>query len=103
MNAHPSAQSLLPLENPQSDDRTFLNGSVWFVDRDGYRVVFRWHEPIYTVALCDVVHLRLVAVALRQSGLASQGEICHAFGHSVATQARWERVSVASRASCPPW
>jgi transposase len=92
MNAHPSAQSLLPLENPQPDDRTFLNGSVWFVDRDGYRVVFRWHEPIYTVALCDVVHLRLVAVALRQSGLATQEEICHAFGHSVATQARWERL-----------
>ena len=81
----------LPLETPQPDGRTFLNGSVWFVDSDGYRVVFRWHEPLYRVALTDEVHLRLVAVSLRQSGLATQEEICRAFGHSVATQTRWER------------
>ena len=74
-----------------SDGRTFLNVSVWFVDADGYRVVFHRHEPIYRVALTDEVHLRLVAVALRQSRLATQEEICQAFGHSVSTQARWER------------
>ena len=91
MNTHASDQLMLPLEEPPPDGRSFLNASVWFVDSDGYRVVFRWHEPIYTVALSDEVHLRLVAVALRQSGLATQEEICQAFGHTVSTQARWER------------
>ena len=91
MNTHASAQSLLPPEESPPDGRTFLNASVCFVDSDGYRVVFRWHEPLYRVALTDEVHLRLVAVALRQSGLATQAEICHAFGHTVSTQARWER------------
>lgn len=91
MNTHASAQLLLPLEEVPPDGRTFLNASVWFVDSDGYRVIFRWHEPIYTVALTDEVHWRLVAVALRQSGLATQEEICQAFGHTVSTQARWER------------
>lgn len=91
MNTHASAQLLLPLEEPPVDGRSFLNGSVWFVDNDGYRVVFHRHEPIYTVALTDDVHRRLVAVALRQSGLATQEELCGAFGHSAATQARWER------------
>jgi transposase len=91
MSTHAPAQSLLPLEEAPRDDRALLNASVWFVDSDGYRVVFRWHEPIYTVALTDKVHLRLVAVALRQSGLATQEEIARAFGHSVITQARWER------------
>jgi transposase len=91
MSTHASTQSLLPLQEAAPDDRTFLNGSVWFVDSDGYRVVFRWHEPLYRVALTDEVHLRLVAVALRQSQLATQEEICRAFGHDVSTQARWER------------
>jgi transposase len=91
MNTHASAQSLLPLEETPADGRTFLNASMWFSDSDGYRVVFRWHEPLYRVALTDEVHLRLVAVALRQSGLATQEEICQAFGHTVSTQARWER------------
>jgi transposase len=91
MNTQASDSLPLPLEMPRPDSRTFLNGSVWFVDSDGYRVVFRWHEPLYRVALTDEVHLRLVAVSLRQSGLATQEEICHAFGHSVATQTRWEQ------------
>jgi len=91
MNTHASTRSLLPLQEPPPDGRTFLNGSVWFVDSDGYRVVFRWHEPLYRVALSDEVHLRLVAVALRQSQLATQEEICRAFGHKISTQARWER------------
>jgi transposase len=91
MNTHASDQLPLPLETPQPDGRTSLNGCVWFVDSDGYRVVFRWQEPLYRVALTDEVHLRLVAVALRQSGLATQEEICRAFGHSVPTQTRWEQ------------
>jgi transposase len=37
------------------------------------------------------VHLRLVAVILRQSRLATQEGICQAFGCGVSTQARWER------------
>jgi len=91
MNTHASTQSLLPLQEPPPDARTFLNASVWFVDSGGYRVIFRWHEPLYRVALTDEVHLRLVAVSLRQSQLATQEEICRAFGHDVSTQARWER------------
>lgn len=91
MNTHPSGESLLPLEEPASDGRTVLNSAVWFVDSDGYRVVFHRHEPIYRIALTDEVHLRLVAVALRQSRLARQEEICQGFGHGVSTQARWER------------
>jgi transposase len=91
MNTHACTQPLLPLEAPTPDRRTFINSAVWFVDSDGYRVIFRWHEPIYRVALSDEVHLRLVAVTLRQSRLASQEEISRAFGHGVSTQARWER------------
>jgi hypothetical protein len=91
MNTQASDQLPLPLETPRPDGRTFLNGSVWFVDSDGYRVIFRCDQPLYHVALTDKVHLRLVAVSLRQFGLATQEEICHAFGHSIATQTRWGR------------
>ncbi len=91
MNTNAPAQSSLPLPEPTADNRIFLNNSVWFVDSDGYRVVFCRHEPLYHVALNDVVHLRLVAVSLRQSELATQEEICRALGHTVSTQARWER------------
>jgi transposase len=92
MIANTTTQLLLPLEEDvPADGRTPINESVWFVDHDGYRVVFRWHEPLYRVALSDTVHLRLVAVSLRQSQLATQAEIARAFGHSVVTQGRWER------------
>jgi transposase len=91
MNANTSAQLPLPPKDVPAEDRTFLNPSVWFVDADGYRVVFCRHEPLYRVALDDRVHLRLVAVSLRQSQLATQEEIARAFGHRVITQARWER------------
>ena len=91
MNTHASAPALPLSEEPSSQGRVFLNASVWFVDSDGYRVVFRWHEPLYRVALNDKPHLRQVAVALRQSGLATQAEICRAFGHAPSTQARWEQ------------
>jgi transposase len=92
MIANTTTQRLLPLEEAvPADGRTRINESVWFVDHDGYRVVFRWHEPLYRVAISDTVHLRLVAVSLRQSQLATQAEIARAFGHSVVTQGRWER------------
>jgi len=91
MDAHDNVPSLLPMEAPACDGRTVLNNAVWFVDSDSYRVVFYRHEPIYRIALSDEVHLRLVAVALRQSRLVRQEEICRGFGHSVSTQARWER------------
>jgi transposase len=71
--------------------RTFINPTLWFDDWDGYRVIFCRQEILYRVALHDSVHLALVAVTLRQSGLASQIDIAAAFGHSVATQRRWEK------------
>jgi hypothetical protein len=91
MIANNSPQQSLPLEEPPADGRVYINQSLWFVDQDGYRVVFRWHEPLYRVALDDTVHLRQVAVSLRQSQLATQEEIAKAFGHSEVTQRRWER------------
>jgi len=86
-----STQQLLPLEEPPTDGRTHINHSLWFVDQDGYRVVFLRHEVLYRVALTDTVHLRQVAVSLRQSQVATQAEIAKAFGHSERTQYRWER------------
>jgi transposase len=91
MNANSRDQLPLSLKDVPVEERTFLNPSVWFIDADGYRVVFCRHEPLYRVALDDRVHLRLVAVSLRQSQLATQEEIARAFGHRVITQARWER------------
>lgn len=91
MIANNSTQQSLPLEDPPADGRTYVNASLWFVDQDGYRVVFRWHEPLYRVALADTLHVRQVAVSLRPSELATQAEIAKAFGHSEVTQRRWER------------
>ena len=95
MIANTSTQRSLPLEDVISDDqpdeRIFINRSVWFVDRDGYRVVFCRHEPLYRAALSDQGHLRFIAVSLRLSQLATQAEIARAFGHTEGTQYRWER------------
>ncbi len=88
-NNHQTQQSL-PLQHESTDGRTLINASLWMVDEDGHRVIFLRHEPIYRIALGDDVHLRVVAVKLRLSKLASQEEIAKAFGHSVATQRRWE-------------
>jgi transposase len=79
-----------PIETNSIHTRTFINPILWFDDSDGYRVIFCRHEILYRVAVDDSVHLALVAVTLRQSGLATQLEIANAFGHSVATQRRWE-------------
>src|SRR5271166_5377220 len=87
-----NTEPVLPLPaDPSPDARTFVTPSLWFVERDGYRVVFCRHEPIYRVALDDLPHLRFVCVMLRQSELATQEELARAFGHSVASQRRWER------------
>ena len=86
-----SGPSLFDNTEPASSHRrTFINPTLWFDDCDGYRVVFCRHEVLYRVALGDPLHLALVAVTLRQSKLATQAEIAAAFGHSVATQRRWE-------------
>ena len=90
MNTVNAVQQELPLEFTPVTDRTVINGSLYFVDRDGYRVVFRWELPLYRFALADKVHLRAVAVNLRLSGLVRQDEIAKAFGHTVLTQSRWE-------------
>jgi transposase len=85
-------EPVLPLPvNPTPDARIFVTASLWFVDQDGYRVVFCRHEPIYRITLDDLPHLRFVCVMLRQSELATQEELACAFGHSVASQRRWER------------
>lgn len=86
-----SGSSLFDNTEPHNNHtRTFINPILWFDDCDGYRVVFCRHEILYRVALDDPLHLALVAVTLRQSELATQVEIAATFGHSVATQRRWE-------------
>jgi len=70
--------------------RTAINRSLSFIDEKGVRVVFHWYEPIFRFALSDRLTLRHVAVSLRLGSLATQEEIGKAFGHSVATQRRWE-------------
>src|SRR5271167_3688367 len=87
-----SSEPVLPLPaDPSPDARTCVTPSLWFVDHDGYRVIFCRHDPIYRVALDDLPHLHYVCVMLRQSALATQEELAAAFGHSVASQRRWER------------
>jgi len=71
--------------------RTVINGTLSFVERAGVRVVFRWHEPLYRFALSDTLTMRFVAVHLRIGELATQEEVSQSFGHSVATQRRWEK------------
>src|SRR5436305_11674370 len=86
-----SGPSLFDNTEPDSSHRrTFINPILCFDDCDGYRVVFCRPDILYRVALGDPLHLALVTVTLRQSKLATQAEIAAAFGHSVATQRRWE-------------
>src|SRR5271166_4716551 len=87
----PSARPISDTSQPNTNSsRIDVNQRLWFAERDGYRVVFCRHEILYRVALNDPHHLALIAVMLRQSELATQTEIAAAFGHSVATQRRWE-------------
>ena len=90
MKTTPNPTAALPLEFGPPDARVFLNARVWLVDDDGLRVIYGRHEPLFRIPLGDAVSLRLAAVTLRQSKLASQEEVAQAFGHSVATQRRWE-------------
>jgi transposase len=89
---NPSSSPSL-FDNQQSNTShslTPINPSLSFCDCDGYRVIFCRQELLYRVALNDAHHLAVVAVTIRQSQLATQTEIAAAFGHSVATQRRWE-------------
>jgi len=90
MSKHNHLQQPLPLEATPADHRIMLNQSVWMVDHDGHRVIFCRHEPLFRIPLGDPVHLRMAAVTLRLSKAATQEEVAEAFGHSVATQRRWE-------------
>lgn len=77
-------------ETNTTHPRTYISPCLWFEDCAGYRVIFCRHEILYRVAMHDAYHWAFVLVMLRQSELATQGEIALAFGHSVATQRRWE-------------
>jgi transposase len=90
MSNRTDLQLPLPLEALPINEQTFVNSSVWMIDHDGHRVIFCRHEPLFRIPLGDRVHLRMAAVTLRLSNLASQEKIAQAFGHSVATQRRWE-------------
>jgi transposase len=69
-----------------------ITEGLTYVDHDGFRVIFYgWGTPLYRIALSEEIEIRYVAVALHQSHLATQEEIATSFGHSVATQRRWER------------
>ena len=89
---NPSTSPALFDDQPVTTSHTLTSISpcLSFCDCDGYRVIFCRHEVLYRVAFTDAHHLAVVAVALRQSHLATQLEIATAFGHSVATQRRWE-------------
>lgn len=90
MNTSP-APALFPDAEPNtSRARTHINARLWFDDCADYRVVWCRHEILYRAALHDTEFLAVIAVNLRQSELATQTEIAAAFGHSVATQRRWE-------------
>src|SRR5260370_1101527 len=90
MNTPPASSLFDCLETNTDHARTFINPFLWFNDCDGYRVIFCRHEILYRVALHDSFHMAFVAVMLRQGELATQIDIATAFGHSVATQRRWE-------------
>lgn len=97
MNGMSKAVGYLPMKRAQRkgipDGAVVeINDRVWFVDHDGFRVVFRgWDTPLFRVAIGDKQELRAVAVWLRASRHATQDEIARAFGHSVESQRRWER------------
>jgi transposase len=86
-----SDPTLFDIADPHANRaHTSINPTLWFQDCDGYRVIFCRHEVLYRVALTDALFLAFIAVSLRQGQLATQIEIAKAFGHSAATQRRWE-------------
>jgi transposase len=72
--------------------RAPVNDRVWFVDHDGWRLVYLCGIVLYRFSVEDAVSLRFVAVSLRLDGHVTQPEIAAAFCHSVRTQARWESI-----------
>lgn len=68
-----------------------INEQAWFVDHDGCINVFRLGIPLFRFARDDTVTLRYVSVQLRIGGHATQSEVAAAFGHSLRSQARWEK------------
>ncbi|RLA40363.1 MAG: hypothetical protein DRR06_17570 [Gammaproteobacteria bacterium] len=88
--------SVLFDESATSEDgdhygRTVINRTLYFVDQADVRVIFRWHEPLYRFPISDTLSMRYAAVQLRLGELATQEEVSQSFGHSVATQRRWEK------------
>ena len=71
--------------------RMVINRTLCFVDQAGVRVIFRWHEPLYRFPVSDTLSMRYAAVQIRLGELATQEEVSQSFGHSVATQRRWEK------------
>lgn len=71
---------------------TVVNERVVIRDdpRVGWRVVTVSGVPLASYGLKDKVSQRHASVALHILGLAEQAAICAAFGHSRASQARWE-------------
>ena len=78
------------VEYAHDRSRIRINRTLTIVDEAGVRVIFQWQEPLFRFSLSDSLSLRYVAVQLRLGELATQEEIVQAFGHSVATQRRWE-------------
>ena len=78
-------------EDGDRHGRTVINRTLYFVDQAGVRVIFRWHEPLYRFPVSDTLSMRYAAVQLRLGELATQEEVSQSFGHSVATQRRWEK------------
>ena len=70
---------------------TSINERAWFVDHDGWIHVFHLGIPIYRFDRDDMLTHRYVCVQLRNGGHATQEEVAAAFGHSLRSQARWER------------
>ena len=82
----------LPMEGRSvtAEEIVEINARLWFVDRDGYRVVYQgWDTPLYRVAIEDKEHMRFVAVSLCMGAMASQEDVAQHFGFSVRTLQRW--------------
>jgi len=86
----PAAQFRLEIERDLNI--TVVNERVVLRDDRAtrWRVVLVAGVVFMRFSLDDIVSTRMACVALRTSGLAFQEEVARAFGHSRATQCRWE-------------
>lgn len=94
MNTNKTSPVLLD-ENVVLDEgdirkRVAISRGLCYVNEAGVCVILHWHEPLFRFAFSDKLTLRYAAVHLRLANLATQEEVATAFGHSVATQRRWE-------------